>query len=85
VNSGTAGKITVQAPSLLNAGRITANANDGRAGEIEFTSQNHTFMAITRRPPISSRPQARGVGPQARPVGGGSNCSRSTFSGGGGF
>jgi filamentous hemagglutinin family protein len=45
INKGTAGKITVQGPSIVNAGHITANSNTGQGGDIEFTSQNHTFMA----------------------------------------
>lgn len=44
VTHGQAGDVVVQAPSVLNSGAITANANDGRAGSVEVTSQNHTYL-----------------------------------------
>lgn len=44
VGSGTAGDITIQGPSVLNSGKILANARNGQAGNIEVTSQDHTFL-----------------------------------------
>ena len=44
VSAGTAGDITIQGPSVLNSGKILANAHTGDAGNIEVTSQHHTFL-----------------------------------------
>ncbi len=44
VVNGQAGAIDVNGPSILNEGRITADAWSGAAGDIRFTSQNHTYL-----------------------------------------
>ncbi|MCA9291207.1 MAG: filamentous hemagglutinin N-terminal domain-containing protein, partial [Phycisphaerales bacterium] len=44
VDNGLAGDITIHAPSIVNQGRIRADADFGHAGTIEITSQNHTHL-----------------------------------------
>jgi filamentous hemagglutinin family protein len=44
VDEGRAGSITVQAPSIVNQGRIEADARAGQAGSVEVTSSNHTYL-----------------------------------------
>lgn len=46
---GQGGEVTVQGPSVLNEGRLSANSADGEAGSVELTSQNHTYMTDTSR------------------------------------
>ncbi|MCP3902232.1 MAG: filamentous hemagglutinin N-terminal domain-containing protein, partial [Planctomycetes bacterium] len=44
VDSGQAGSITIQGPSVLNRGWIDAASNHGQGGSVELTSQNHTYL-----------------------------------------
>ena len=45
MDTGLAGSITVQGPSLLNTGQLLADSNNGQAGYVEFTSRNHSYMS----------------------------------------
>ena len=38
------GEVVVQGPSVVNSGAITADSDSGRAGYVEVTSQNHTYL-----------------------------------------
>ena len=42
--NGWSGNVVVQGPSVLNRGTITADANGGRAGSVQVTSHNHTYL-----------------------------------------
>ena len=44
ITDGQAGRVVLQAPSILNAGTISADSESGRAGSVQVASHNHTFL-----------------------------------------
>jgi len=44
VSNGVGGEITVHAPSVVNSGEITADAQTGQAGTVKVFSDDHTYL-----------------------------------------
>lgn len=49
VGQGRAGRVTVQAPTVINHGEVSADADSGHAGRVELTSSRLTFLGAGSR------------------------------------